>query len=340
MLVVTVKERMEIEQENLKNLARMRSLMLDSKLDKLYGEFWETAKQKLEKLGFQTDFLEKIKNPAKFGMLITGKCRTGEFTVMAELGWVEGELNKLFAKRNNLPERVEDTKEMKRFLSNYVKEKAGSEFKIEIKEYKDANCRCYRDSNKIGFKEGLQIIDVPDGVLHELAHYNEPWSHREILLCPKNIKRAQRRYSEGRAVFTEMSLARSEDDALAAYNALQLMRHIAELTPQLYFDEGKRREKLIMHFARASEGFRMYYSLVQSVGEENLRNFEKACGDSNMRPGIMEDGTLIVITPFLKVFKVDTEKLAEGETSIEKLKSEEVKMKGMFERLKLWKKQD
>lgn len=341
-VAVTLKERQEMEAENLRNVARMRNLMLDSRLDKLYREFWEVAKERLERLNLQTGFLENIKNPASLGILVSLNPTKATAETNAEMQKVEEELNKIFAKANNLPEKVEDSMEMKHFLNDYIRKKTGKEFKVEIKKYKDANCVYYPNSNCIGFREGISIIEVPSGVLHELEHSREPWG-RLITSNSKRSRRASWRYGEGRAVFAEMRLAMDSDDAVAAYSAIDMMRHIAEPNPQFYFNEKKRKDKLTMRFARASEGFRMYYLLLNSVGEENLRKFEEACAATGLVPGMLKDGSLVVIKPeSSEMFKIDVERLAAGDSRMERLMGERVeeeKRKGL-ERLKFWKRLD
>jgi len=347
LLVATVKERMELEDENLKNVARVQRLMADNKFDKLYSEFWGIAKQRLTRLGFSTAFLENVKNPAELGMLVSVKSAAAAGSATnSEIRKVLGELNSIFASRHNLPEKVEDSTEMRHFLSDYIRDETGQYFRVEIKKYKDANCKYDGNSITIGFNKGLPIIDVAGGVLHELEHSKESWIRLPKLYPNRRIERADDRYREGRAVFAEMSLVNDKDDALAAYSALEMMRQIAEPNPQFYFDEGKRGDKLTMQFARASEGFRVYYSLVKTVGEENLQNFENACVTAEMIPGIMKDGSLVAINPRShEIFKVDIEKLAAGETNMTELIprepiEEEKRGGGGLARLKFWKRLD
>jgi hypothetical protein len=301
-------------------------LVLDEGVEKLYEDCRSIARERLERLGMHSSFLDKLtfsdlkrlneaSNNEKLG--------AEDAELNRELRRMKKELNRRFAENNKLPERISNIPELREFLSSYIEKRAGRKFEVEIDKSKNVSSWVLGDY--MGFGEGMRIIEFPSSVEHELQHAEEPWINITKQYSVGRMHRLSFKLREARAALRELRLVKSEDDALAAHTAIDMMLRLTESSPQSLVDRGLySRNKNIRSYARAAEGFRQYYCLQQEVGEKLLEEFNRKCAEAGFVPGMWKDGSLFLIDPRMnEIFKVDMEKLKAGITDIEKLKMQE-----------------
>jgi len=134
-------------------------------------------------------------------------------------------------------------------------------------------------------------------------------------MLDRDMRRAYLRYSEGRAQMGLLELLNTtDDDAVKARAAIELMMDLPFPSPQAVFGESNRD---IVVKARENEGFRFQIDLQKKLGKERLNEFEKWCTEKDWMPGIDIHGRLVVIDPKeRKMYEVDLEKLRGGAVEI------------------------
>jgi hypothetical protein len=298
-------------------------LTIDDRIEKIYEECRSIAKQRLDRLGISTALLDRLSmaDMQRMNETISEKRMNAEdAAVYGELRGIRKKLNKAFAIKNGLPERIADTPKLRGFLSSYIEKRAGRRFELELEKSK--TCTAWVLGDYMGFRKGMRIIEFPASVEHELKHSEEPWMNVAKRYSDRRVHRLSFKFREGRALCTEMRLLGSEDDLIAAYNALDVMIRLTEPSPQLLVERGlHKRNKYMRSYVRASEGFREYYLLQEEVGEGVLEKLWVKCATAELVPGMTKDGRVVLMDlRRIEVFTVDMEKLRAGVTDIGELK--------------------
>lgn len=131
----------------------------------------------------------------------------------------------------------------------------------------------------------------------------------------KDMRRAYRRYMEGRAYCAELGTLESSDETLRAEGALEIILKIPAQGADFFAGSSQYHAR----GARDDEAFRYYYTLQQRVGAGNLKKLEEFCAEKELVPGVDKDGRLVVIdTKEIKMHRVDAVRLSAGVIVIER----------------------
>jgi hypothetical protein len=156
---------------------------LSEEVRELYDKCWKIANESLQKLDIDKRFLQKIKDPYEFSKLME------RGTMQKEIADVEVRLNRIFASKNNLPERIADDKKSIRFLSEYIEKNFGKKLSVAIRE---SPVPATDGMRTIMFPEGDFTLSVIYQIPHEIRHLEEPFSKKinelEALVLPFSKK--------------------------------------------------------------------------------------------------------------------------------------------------------
>jgi hypothetical protein len=146
------------------------------------------------------------------------------------------------------------------------------------------------------------VYKPADDEMRENLEFSKFYLNREM-------RRAYRRYMEGRAYCAELGTLESSDETLRAEGALEILLRIPCQGADFFAGYSGYR----VRSARDDEGFRYYYTVQQRVGKENLEKFERFCAEREFVPGINREGNLVAIDPKrMEMHGVKIERLKAG----------------------------
>lgn len=281
-----------------------------------YRECWKIAYETAQKLGVDASFLRGREDPHASTKLFAESYDL-EFPPR-EMKKMGEELNRIFARRNNLPERISNEKNLDA-LFDYMEEKFGIRRSgIDVVEWPEWGAGV---PNKLHYEKRGLILSSVVGVFHEMSHLR--WLSimkvdPDAMQHHPDIRRSFGRYIEGRTLFEERSLLKNEDEVLRARVALRFLGEIAMPSPQFYKEHGKEDGSSVAR--KYSEGFKYYFALWEDL-KGKLEVFEEICAKKNLVPGISKEGKLVAIDhEKMEMFDINTEKLKAGITDINELK--------------------
>jgi hypothetical protein len=158
---------------------KSKDILLTQELSELYDRCWNTANDSLKRVNesaakanpsnkVDTEFLQKIKTPQEFFFgLAKGDGALNELTKAL------GKLNRIFADKNSLPERIVDDKKLLEFMSAYVEKNFGKGVNVVISEGGTGGGT--DRANTIMLSEGVPLLNFLKEMTHEMRHMDEPF---------------------------------------------------------------------------------------------------------------------------------------------------------------------
>lgn len=301
------------------------------KSKELYGKVLKVADESLQESNVTTPLLQKIKKPSEHTKLIERWMLHKDVLEDAEIGkdvmTVEDKLNSVFCQKNNLPKAIQSKDDLIA-LCKWVEKDSGiiidTTFMHEGEYWGRSGLR------RISYKNGTSALESIINMAHEMDHMGDPFA--EIakkeekslfseLYPNRMLSDACQMFSEGSAIFAEMKLLRSNDAALRAYTAIYILTNIAEPSPQVMASKNKNEEARML---KSGKGFRYYYMLEQSIGEDKLKWFRAECLENSLVAGIHE-GKLAAVDPDSgRMFEADLKKLKQGVMNLKELLTKEL----------------
>jgi hypothetical protein len=313
----------------METFARRGGLVLSKEARECYEEWQNALEKSLAKLGIETPFLNKIKNPDKFIKLIEKVELCGEIpkdaNVREEMSEIRKRLNSIFLIKDNLPGSIQSKQDLTA-IANWMEKDFG--VKINTAIMHEGEDWGTEGPLRVTYRRGTSALECTVAMLHEMNHVRNP-SCRELMkretesvfsyfYPDERISMACREYFDGRAVYSYTKALKSSDMAVVAHAAVRLLELLAMPPPEFYL--GMESSRKVDHKMEGyGEGLRRYIELIKKIGKERLEEFEEECARRYMVPGL-DDGSLVAVDPKKrKMFRVDMEGLKKGVTDIEKL---------------------
>lgn len=149
-------------------------LVLSEPVKEFYKECWEIANKTLQKLGINTEFLQKIKDPYEFSKL----SRQNGNNAMKGINDAGYELNRIFASRNRMSEWLSNDLKTNLFLSDYIKENFGTNINFVINPVNFSLIAATDRINTIYFFDLHSLLDSITAAWHEVGHMEEPFAKK------------------------------------------------------------------------------------------------------------------------------------------------------------------
>jgi len=159
---------------------------LSEEVRELYDRCWKIANESLQKLGIDTAFLQKMKDPLEFSKLLEQRRAPRELIETHE------KLNHIFTAENKLPEKIIDDEKLVKFFSDYIEKNFGKKLNVDIRERRH-EAAAYAHTNTIMLPQGSLVLDAVISIPHEMSHIDEPFGRKlnelDAMLMPMMLRR-------------------------------------------------------------------------------------------------------------------------------------------------------
>jgi hypothetical protein len=149
---------------------KKNEFVLSNEARELYEKCWNIANESLQKLKIDAKFMHKIRDPYEFNRVFWSDVDIG-----VEMSRVSNRLEVIFAKKNDIPEKIEDDKKLVDFLSNYIEKNFGRRLDVIILRGGAISTDWDRT---IMFPVGFSTLDAIHGIPHEISHMTESFAKR------------------------------------------------------------------------------------------------------------------------------------------------------------------